>query len=107
MRTFELNGKKYNAKPFDFNMICEFEDFGLSMAALATKPTVAVRAYIAICGGIDLEAAGKEISEHIIGGGNLNEVTEALNAEMEKSDFFLALAKTTEESNKKGKSKAE
>lgn len=106
MKTFELNGKKYNAKPFDFNMICDFEDFGLSMNTLALKPTVAVRAYIAICGGITLENAGKEISEHIVNGGNLNEVTEVLNDEMEKSDFFLALAKTAEENSSKSKSKA-
>ena len=107
MRTFVVNEKEYKAKPFDFNMICDFEDLGLSINALATKPTVAIRAYIAICGNVTLEEAGKEISEHVVKGGNLNSVTEALNAEMEKSDFFLALAKTTEESNKKGKSKAE
>ena len=80
MRTFILNEKEYKVKPFDFNMVCEFEDLGISMNALATKPTVAIRAYIAICGNIDLEEAGKQISEHIINGGNLNSVTEALNA---------------------------
>lgn len=107
MRTFTVNEKEYKAKPFNFNMICDFEDLGLSMNALATKPTVAVRAYIAICGNISLEEAGVQISEHVIKGGNLNSVTEALNAEMEKSDFFLALSKAAEESNKKSKGKAE
>ena len=97
MKTFEVNGKKYNAKPFDFNMICDFEDNGLPMSSLTRKPTAAIRAYFAICGNMDAETAGKEISEHMIKGGNLDEISIAMNEEMENSDFFRAITKTAEE----------
>ena len=95
-KTFELNGKKYKAKAFDFNLICEFEDMGISLADLAKKPMSTVRAYFAMCHGESVEVAGKEMEQHLINGGNFDDVILAMNEEMEKSDFFRSLSKTTE-----------
>ena len=95
-KTFELNGKKYNAKAFDFNLICELEDMGISMADIAKKPMSTVRAYFAMCHGGSVEDAGKEMEQHIINGGGFENVISVMNEEMEKSDFFRSLSKTTE-----------
>jgi hypothetical protein len=42
------------------------------------------------------------MEQHLISGGNFEEVVEAMNAEMEKSDFFRSLTKT--EAKEVGKS---
>ena len=94
MRTFEVNGKKYNARPFDFNMICEFEEMGV---ALKAGGTTTIRGYLALCGNMSLEDAGKELSEHFVKEKSFDSISKAMAAEMESSDFFLALVKTAEE----------
>ena len=96
MKTFEVNGKKYNAKPFDFNMICEFEEIGV---ALKAGGTTTIRGYLAICSGMSLEDAGKELSEHFVKEKNLDSISKAMAEEMEKSDFFLALIEGAAEKN--------
>ena len=105
MRTFTVNGKEYKAKAFDFNMVCDLEDMGIPLAEMGKKPTILTRAYLAICSGKGKEYAGKELEEHFIKGGNLEELAEALNKEMEESDFFRALNKTAEAENGESKSK--
>ena len=96
-KTFKINKKEYNAKPFDFNLVCDLEDMGVPMQEMGKKRMSATRAYLALCGGMSNEAAGKEIEQHIIAGGNLEEISQTLSDEMEKSDFFRTLIKTEEE----------
>lgn len=90
MRTFIVNDKEYNAKPFDFNMICDFEDMGV---ALKAGGTTTIRGYLALCGNMTLEEAGKELSEQFIKYENLDSINEAMGTEMEESDFFQTLVK--------------
>ena len=103
MRKFTVNEKEYVAKPFDFNMICDFEDMGV---ALKPGGTATIRGYLALCGNMSLEEAGKEISEHFIKFENLDSINEAMGAEMGESDFFQKLVqgvvtKLKEKKNKK------
>lgn len=105
MRTFTVNGKEYKAKAFDFNLMCDFEDMGLSIADMGKKPIALVRAYFALCTGRDKEFAGKEMETHIMNGGTFDDIANAMSDEMEKSDFFRSLNKTAEAENGKGKSK--
>jgi hypothetical protein len=97
MRKFTINGVEYKAKAIDFNMVCDFEDMGVPMDTIAKKSTNLVRCYFAICSGLSLEEAGKEIEKHIIAGGTMNEVSEVISKEFDESDFFRALSQTTEE----------
>lgn len=88
MQKFTVNNKEYNAVPFDFNLICEFEDRGLSMTDIDSKPNLVAREYFAICANLSTMAAGKELEHHYLNGGNLAEITAVLATEMGKSDFF-------------------
>lgn len=88
MRTFTVNGIEYNAKPFDFNMACDLEDRGIALGVFVSKPNVAMRSYFAVCANISLEKAGNELNAHFVAGNNLAELAEAMNAELDASDFF-------------------
>lgn len=97
MRTFTINGKRYTAKPFDFNTVCDLEDSGVSLAEMSKKPMSMARAYFALCYNGKKEDAGKEIQAHVIAGGNFNDLYEVMGQEMNESDFFQALNKREDE----------
>lgn len=96
MSTFTVNGTEYKSKEFDFNLICDLEDMGISLEKANEKPMSMVRAYFAFCAGKGKAFAGREMQEHIVNGGSFEEVTKAMSEAMEKSDFFRALQKTAE-----------
>lgn len=95
-RTFTVNNKLYKAKPFDFNLLCDLEDQGLSLEDIERKPMSLIRTYVAFCANIDKDRAGREIEAHVVAGGNFDGVTKALAAEMEESGFFRALREKAE-----------
>lgn len=106
MANFTVNGQTYTAKAVDFNMVCDFEDMGLSFGDIERKTTSFIRGYLAKCGNMSVERAGKEIEAHIVNGGTLNDVASAMMEEVQKSDFFLALQKNkNEETTEKKQSK--
>lgn len=110
MNTFKINGIEYKAKPFDFNLVCDLEDMGISLNNMAERNTSLIRAYFGICSGLSKEKAGKEIEQQFIKYGELNEISEALNKEMEVSDFFRSLierAKTETAENEETESNTE
>lgn len=92
MGIFTLNGKEYKSKPFDYNLICELEELGLPLQQLSERPMSMVRAYVSICAGKGKSYAGKEIESHIINGGTLDELNDIISKEIERSDFFQAMA---------------
>lgn len=97
MRTFTINGKRYNAKPFDFNTVCDLEDSGVSLKEISKKPMSLARAYFAICLNGDTEKAGQEIQAHVLNGGTLEEIYTVMGEEMNDSDFFQALNQKEEQ----------
>lgn len=108
MKTFVINGEEYRAKAFDFNLMCDFEDIGVPLETIATKPMKMVRAYFALCSGKDERNAGREIEQHILTGGSFEEIINVINEEMDKSDFFRKLSQTEEtETPKNAKKKKE
>lgn len=102
MNKFKVNGKEYNAKPIEFNTICDLEDMGVSIAEGKGKSFSLFRAYFALCAGKDIEFATKEIQAHIVGGGSIKDISEAMDKEMDKSDFFQALKQSAEENITEG-----
>ena len=103
--TFTLNGVTYVAKPFDFDMVCELEDMGVSFERIDKMPMSLIRAYFAICASTDKEQAAALIQNHMIKGGKLDDVTSAMSKEMENSDFFRALSENKDETSTESKRK--
>lgn len=99
MRTFKVNNKEYKAKPFDFNLVCDLEDMGVSMEEMGQKSMSTVRGYFGLCAGLGRESAGAELQAHIVGGGDFSELLEAMSAEMNNSDFFRSLSERAETEN--------
>lgn len=96
MKTFEVNGKRYKRKEFDFNLVCDLEDMGVSLDDMQKKNLSLIRGYFGLCAGLGKEEAGAELQAHLISGKKFESLTDVMSDEMEKSDFFRALSKTAE-----------
>jgi len=105
LHTFTINDKQYTAKPFDFNLVCDLEDAGVQLSEISSKPMSAVRAYFTLCSELDKDVAGLELQAHMIGGGKIDEIVDAMNAELKESDFFRAISKDEKENTPKRTSK--
>lgn len=90
---FTINGKVYRPATLDFNAICDMEDMGISLGDYRTKTLSTARAYMALYFGGDTNVAGAEIQSHIVGGGNLEGLYDALKESINESDFFQATSK--------------
>lgn len=107
MNTFTINGTEYTATPFTFNTICELDDFGIDISNVESiKPMSFIRAYFAICAKCSKEVAGDLLGQHMMNGGNLDELSNAMNSEMTNSGFFQALSKTEKKTTSAQKKKA-
>ena len=98
--TFTINGKKYEAVPFTFNAVCDLEDMGFSIEDMDRKAVSMIRAYFALCVG-DVETAGNELEAHIVNGGDLSELSEAIGKEINNSGFFKAMVAQNQEETPK------
>ena len=94
---FVINKVSYVAKPFDFDMVCELEDMGVTFERIDKMPMSLIRAYFAICAGIPKEQAALLIQNHMVNGGKIDDITEAMAKEMNDSDFFRALSEKQEQ----------
>lgn len=96
IKTFVLNGSTYPQKEMDYNMMCDLEDMGISMGDMQNKSMSFIRAYVSMCMGSDVKRAGREIENHITGGGTMDSIMDAIKGAIEDSGFFQALSKNTE-----------
>lgn len=95
---FTINKKTYDSLPFDFEMMCQIEERGIETEELGNKKKfVTAKAYFAICSGLPDIVASNEINAHVIAGGNLAELMNAMNKEMDDSAFIKALLKQTQQ----------
>lgn len=97
MKKIIVNGKEYVAKEFTFNLVCDLEEMGYDMETMGSKPMSMIRAYFSLCAGVTEEVAGRELENHIVGGGNFSELSEAMQEQLEKSDFFRNIMQTEKE----------
>lgn len=96
MKTFNLAGNTLVAKEIDFNLLADFDDYGVSIDDASSKPLVFMRAYVACCINSTLAEAGKMINDHVIAGGSLEDIMSAINDELETSGFFRAISSQQE-----------
>lgn len=96
MKTFDVNGKQYKGKKFDFNLVCDLEDMGVTLEDMQKKNLSLIRGYFGLCAGLNRKEAGAELQTHLVSGKKFESLTDVMSDEMEKSDFFRALGKTAE-----------
>ena len=101
MKKIIVNGKEYVAKEFTFNLVCDLEDMGYDMETMDKKPMTTIRAYFSLCAGVTEEVAGRELENHIVGGGNFSELSDVMQEQLEKSDFFRNIMQTEEKETQK------
>lgn len=102
---FTVNGVTYIAKPFDFDLVCELEDLGVTFERIDKMPMSLIRAYFAICAETDKAQAAALIQNHMINGGKLDDITDAMSKEMDASDFFRSLQPAKEKTSTTDKAK--
>ena len=93
---FTVNGVTYTAKPFDFDLICDLEDMGVSIERIDKMPMSLIRAYFALCAGTEPRIASSWIQAHLTKGGTIDDITNVMAKEMDESDFFRSLNKGEE-----------
>lgn len=101
MAKFTINGKEYESREITFNFMCLLEDRGITLDDIENKPLKFAREYLAYCGRMDSEVAGKEIENHVIAGGNFNVLYDVINEAMAESGFFRAMGEEEETAPKK------
>lgn len=100
-KKFEINGKEYTAKEFDYNLLCDMEELGFDIDDMANKPMSALRGYFALCKGCSIKTAGKELSEHIANGNGVDEFLEIMTGQFTNSDFFRGQQENAEKKDTK------
>lgn len=106
MKTYlTINNRRYEAKEFDFNLICDLSDMGIDFDQMRKAPASTIRAYASLCMDVDKDTAGEELQAHIIGGGKLDDIAEIMMDMIGQSDFFQALSPNEETSTRAKKTK--
>ena len=108
-RLLTLNGKSYKAAEFDLNLMCDFEDRGITLDEIGNKMFNVIREYCATSMDVDPKTAGAEITAHIANGGSIDEISSVMSAAMEDSGFFRTTSKNKDSESQKraGKKKSE
>jgi len=104
---FSINGVTYTAKPFDFDMLCELEAVGVNIQNLDKMSMSLLRGFFAVCADIEKDEAAALIQKHVINGGNLENISNALAKEMDESDFFRALSEKAQTGTEKNLGESE
>ena len=92
-RLLNINNKTYKAAKFDLNLLCDFEDSGISIEDISGKMFTVIRQYVASSVGVTPKEAGSLISEHIDNGGSLEDISDVMSEMMQDSGFFRKTSK--------------
>ena len=101
MKTVHINGKSYQGAEMTFNNVCRMEEMDAPITYGAKVSFSMLRAYLALCMNTSKENAGEELEKHIVNGGTMDDLSEAMAEAIENSDFFRKLQESaTEETTK-------
>ena len=101
-RLLTLNGKSYKAAEFDLNLICDFEERGISLEDIGKKMFSVVRQYVAASMGVEPYVAGKEITTFIENGGEFEYIANVMDSAINDSGFFRTPPKSKTSASQKG-----
>lgn len=97
MKTIQINGKKYQGAEMTFNNVCRMEEMDAPITYGAKVSFSMLRAYLALCMNTSKENAGEELEKHIVNGGTMDDLSEAMAEAIENSDFFRKLQESADE----------
>lgn len=109
----KINGKNYNVKEMAFAEYTKMEEQGFSILDAFRKKQMTLIAMGFVCAvvGCDRDEAEYLITQHVLGGGNIINITNAFADAVAESDFFqkmLGMTQDEQETPKKAtKSKKE
>ena len=106
MKTIHINGKAYQGAEMTFNNVCRMEEMDAPITYGAKVSFSMLRACLALCMNTSKENAGDELEKHIINGGNMDDLADAMNEAVENSDFFRKLQETATEETPKVETEA-
>jgi len=92
----KINGKEYVLPELNFNTMCRLEEIGISLTDMDKRILSAVRGFLALAMGDDLNKAGLEMEQHLAAGGTLDDMMIEINEAVENSGFFQGLKKGKE-----------
>lgn len=109
MATAKINNKTYQVPELTFRHSRMFEQMGLPLTGLNSPNYFfsAVAAFIAICANCSVEQAEYLAEQHVMGGGNLQEIYTAYMNAIGESGFFKKLLAENEEKPKTTKKSAQ
>lgn len=96
MAKVTINDNVYTVPELSFNAVCDLAEYGVdimnpkAMKKNAVNAARGIAAWIMDC---EVEEAGVEIQNHVIGGGNLDVIFEAFSTAVNESGFFEAMNK--------------
>lgn len=93
-KEIEICGKTYPAAEITFGTVREMSRMGVNFSSLNDDLFGLVSAYVRVSTRLSQAAVDELLQRHIVGGGDFNSVLDAFKEELDKSDFFQALAKT-------------
>ena len=92
----KINGKDYKVPEFTFATMCDLENYGLSLTSINEKPLSAIRAFVALVIG-NKEKADEELEQHLINGGDFEDIAKEMMNALSSSGFFRSIAARQEE----------
>lgn len=90
-RIIEINGRKFKAAEITFGTIRAMERLGVDFNNLNENTFGLISAYVSVSTHLSQEAADHLINEHIVNGGNFNDIMEAFKEQLDDSSFFRTL----------------
>lgn len=109
MATVKINNKTYQVPELTFRHSRMFEQMGLPLTGLNSPSYffTAVAAFIAVCVNCPVEQAEYLAEQHVMGGGDLQDIYTAYVNAIGDSGFFKKLLQKSEETPKTTKKSAQ
>jgi len=99
MSKFTVNGKTYFTKELTFEYLVALDKNDIKVTNVTG--IAAVNCFFMYCSGLSEEEASKEITNHVINGGKLDDIIEAYSEALNESGFFRSLMEQAAERQEK------
>lgn len=99
----KINGKAYNVKEMTFKEYTKMEEQGFSIIEAFRKKQLTLIAMGFVCAVVDCDRDEAEnlVTQHILGGGNIIDITDAFGKAISESDFFQKMLGVAQEKKTK------